>query len=374
MESDEEARLAPWAMPSSRSRGREHHADPDLWRMTYHRDRDRIIHARAFRRLAYKTQVFVNEQGDLFRSRLTHTMEVVQLARTAARRLRLNEDLAECVALVHDLGHPPFGHRGEDLLAELMADHGGFEHNMQALRIVEQLEQRYPDFPGINLSYEVRESIVKHSAKGDPSKVPLRFRPEEAGLLEAVVADEVDSIAYDCHDIDDGLRAGILNLDQLQDVELWRGAWQQAVDCCPRGTDQKLLVDRSLRILMDALLSDLVEQSETRISQSGIKDLSDLRQHQHALVGVGPTMAKAKQRLEEWLLHHCYRNWRVNRTFHTAQRVLQQLFEFYTAHADALPDEHQQRIPQVGLHRTVADYLSGMTDRYALDEHQKIFR
>lgn len=374
IESREQRDLAPYAMRAVASRGRDHEAPADLWRTAFQRDRDRIVHARAFRRLAYKTQVFINSSGDLFRSRLTHTMEVAQLARSAAQRLLLNSDLVECISLVHDLGHPPFGHRGEDLLAELMSDYGGFEHNLHALRIVEELEIRYPEFPGLNLSYEVRESIVKHSAHGDGSRVPLRFHPQHGALLEACLVDEVDSITYDCHDIDDGLRAGIISLDGLSDVELWRGALNQARAESPQATSTKLLIDRAIRILMDTFLGDLVEHSQRQISGAQIGDLADVRAHQGPpLVGLSPSLASAKKDLEGWLFDHCYRHWKVNRTFHTAQRVLSDLFSFYVQHSDSLPDEHQMRIGASGLHRTVADYLAGMTDRFALDEHQQLF-
>ena len=372
---DREARdLAPWAMPSVRSRGRDHDAAADQWRSAFQRDRDRIVHARAFRRLAYKTQVFINNHGDLFRSRLTHTMEVAQIARSVAQRLRLNGDLVECISLAHDLGHPPFGHRGEDLLAELMADYGGFEHNLHALRIIEELEHRYPEFPGLNLSYEVRESIVKHSAHGDTSRVAQRFHPQEAALLEACLVDEVDSITYDCHDIDDGIRAGIISVEGLSEVSLWQGAFAQATNESATGTGRKLLIDRAIRILLDAFIGDLVDTSMRAIQVAGITDIAAVRAHRgNPLISLSPSMAQAKQELEGWLFDNCYRNWRVNRTFHTAQQVLNDLFSFYVEHSDSLPDEHQQRIDGSGLHRTVADYLAGMTDRFALDEHRQLF-
>ncbi|TVR14933.1 MAG: deoxyguanosinetriphosphate triphosphohydrolase [Planctomycetota bacterium] len=373
LEEREAQQLAPWAMRAADSRGRDHHAADDPWRTCFQRDRDRIIHSHAFRRLAYKTQVFANTQGDLFRSRLTHTMEVAQLARSAARRLALNEDLVECISLVHDLGHPPFGHRGEDLLAELMADYGGFEHNLQALRIVEELEWRYPEFPGLNLSYEVRESIVKHAADKPGKHIPRRFHPDQAALLEACLVDEIDSCTYDCHDIDDGLRAGIIRLDALHDIALWRGAWEQASAESRQGTSTKLLCDRALRILLDAFLTDVVDTSSQRIAAAAIADTSDIRRHHGSpLITMSPSMASAKAELEQWLFQHCYRHWRVNRVFHSAQRVLRDLFTFYIDHPDSLPDEHQDRIDACGLHRTVSDYLAGMTDRFAIDEHRQL--
>ncbi|HTM21250.1 MAG TPA: dNTP triphosphohydrolase, partial [Kofleriaceae bacterium] len=289
-EAVEDAQLAPYAMRAAASRGRDHASQPDPARTDFQRDRDRITHSRAFRRLQYKTQVFLNDTGDHFRTRLTHTIEVSQLARTAARRLRLNEDLVECVAMVHDLGHPPFGHRGEDLLGELMADHGGFEHNRHGLRIVEELEVRYPEFPGLDLTYEVRESLIKHSAEYDPARVPLRFLPKEAPLLEAQLVDEIDSIVYDCHDVDDGLRGGYLELEALAEVPLWQGAWREAVEASPRSCPAKLLVDRTLRVLMDSLVGNLVEHSERAFAEAGVGAVADVRAHRGHLVSVSPSM------------------------------------------------------------------------------------
>ncbi len=221
-----------------------------------------------------------------------------QLARSAARRLRLNEDLVEAIALVHDVGHPPFGHRGEDLLQELMKEHGGFEHNRQGLRLVEELETRYPEYPGLNITYEVRESIIKHSAHYDRSLVPLRFHPQESALLEAQLVDEIDSIVYDCHDIDDGLRSGILQLDMLEDIALWQGAWREAVENSPRSSPHKLIIDRALRRMMDSMLSDLVETTEQALLAAGISTLAEVRAHTAQLVGVSSSMLLAKQALE----------------------------------------------------------------------------
>jgi dGTPase len=370
----EDRSLAAYAMRSRDSRGRDHPADPDPWRSAFQRDRDRIVHSRAFRRLQYKTQVFTNDEGDHFRTRLTHTIEVSQLARAAAQRLGLNEDLVECIALVHDVGHPPFGHRGEDLLKELMADHGGFEHNRQGLRIVEELEIRYPEFPGLNLSYEVRESIVKHSAHYDRSLVPLRFQPDEAPLLEAQLVDEVDSIIYDCHDIDDGLRSGIISLPQLQGIALWQGAWREAVEASPRGTAEKLLVDRALRTLMDSFLSSLVEHSRESLAAHAVGTVAHVRAHPGQLMGVSPSMRAAKELLEAWLFANLYRSWQVNRVFHKARRILADLFAFYADHPDSLPPMHAARAEGAGLFRAVADYIAGMTDRFAMDEHRKLFQ
>ena len=374
IEAREDATLAPYAMRAAQSRGRQYTSIADTFRSEFQRDRDRIVHSRAFRRLQYKTQVFTNDEGDHFRTRLTHTIEVAQVARVAARRLRLNEDLVECVALVHDVGHPPFGHRGEDLLAELMKDHGGFEHNRQGLRLVEELEIRYPEFPGLNLTYEVRESIIKHSAHYDRAKVPRRFAPDENPLLEAQLVDEIDSIVYDCHDIDDGLRGGYVSVEQLREVPLWTGAWSEAVAASPRGTSDKLIVDRALRLLLDSLVGDLVEHTESQIRARGIDSFAALRACPHQLVGISPSLKNAKESLEAWLFANLYRDYRVNRVFHKARRILSELFTFFTTHPDSMPPEHAARTEGAGLYRAVADYIAGMTDRFAMDEHQKLLR
>jgi dGTPase len=366
--------MQPYGLPSAATRGREHPTEPDPGRNEIQRDRDRIVHSRAFRRLQYKTQVFTNDEGDHFRTRLTHTIEVAGLARAAARRLGLNEDLVECVALVHDIGHPPFGHRGEDLLDGLMKDHGGFEHNAQGLRIVERLEQRYPEHPGLNLTYEVRESIVKHSARFDPGRVPTRFHPEEQPLLEAQLVDQIDAVAYDCHDIDDGIRAGLIGREGLMEVPLWAGAWAEAVEASPRGTAEKLLIDRALRRLMAALVNDLVATTQGRIAAAGVDAVAAVRRQPDQLVEFGRSTREAKEELEAWLFRHLYRHWRVNQTFHAARKVLADLFAFFTTNPDTIPTDFAARIDGDGLHRVVADYLAGMTDRFALDEHRRLCR
>ncbi|MDA3960284.1 MAG: deoxyguanosinetriphosphate triphosphohydrolase [Planctomycetota bacterium] len=366
--------LAPYAAHACDSEGRDHPAEPDRYRSAFQRDRDRIVHSRAFRRLAYKTQVFINDEGDLYRSRLTHTMELVQLARSAARRLRLNEDLVECVAMAHDLGHPPFGHRGEDMIDELMAEHGGFDHHHQALRIVEELEQRYPDYPGLNLTYEVRDCLAKLGCVTERGRVPRRYRREYGPLLEAQLVDEVDSIAYDCHDLDDGLRSGILRLDDLNELELWRGAWQQACDNAPRDCSDKILTDRAIHILLDAFITDLVEHSARLIGAAAPADLTAVRAADSALIAPSGSMRRAREELEQWMFRKLYRDWRVNRTFHKARRLLAELFAWFCAHPDTLTDEHQARTEAIGCERAVADYLAGMTDRFAQDEHARLLR
>ncbi len=368
--------MGPLAQQDASSRGREHLHDPDPERGEFARDRDRIVHSRAFRRMQHKTQVLAGDLDggvqDHVRNRLTHTLEVAQVARSVARRLALNEDLVECVALVHDVGHPPFGHQGEVMLADLLVGQGGFEHNRQGLRIVEELEIRYPEFPGLNLTYEVRESIIKHSAHYDRTRVPARFRPEEAPLLEAQLVDEVDSVVYDCHDLDDGLRTGLITLEQLQEVDLWRGAWDEAVDASPRATSPGLLIDRTLRRLLDSLTANLTAQTRSNLQTLGIHSLEGVRASQDQLVRLGTATREAKERLEAWLFANLYRHWRVNRTFHKAKRILADLFAFYRAHPDTLPPDHAQRIESKGVERVVADYIAGMTDRFAVEEHRRL--
>ena len=366
--------LAIYALATSESRGRvyDHRHDPD--RDEFTRDRDRIVHSRAFRRLQHKTQVFTADHGDHFRSRLTHTIEVVQLARSAARRLQLNEDLVECIALVHDVGHPPFGHQGETLLDELLQGHGGFEHNKQGLRIVDQLEICYPEFPGLNLTYEVRESIIKHSAHYDRSKVPERFSPQEAPLLEAQLVDEMDSIAYDCHDVDDGLRAGLIDRHGLAEIPLWAGAWAEAVESSPRATPERLLIDRAVRRMLDSLVVGLVEYSSASLQARNIRTVADVRGCPEPLISLAPSLREAKEVLEAWLFANLYRHHRVNQTFHRAKRILRELYGFFTDNPDTLPPDFAQRIEITGVQRVVADYIAGMTDRFAQDEHQRLLR
>lgn len=365
--------LAGYAISADDTRGRVHDHSRDPNRDEFTRDRDRIIHSRAFRRLQSKTQVFTSDQGDHFRNRLTHTIEVAQLARSAARRLRLNEDLVECIALVHDVGHPPFGHQGETMLDELMQAHGGFEHNRQGLRIVEQLEICYPEFTGLNLTYEVRESIIKHSAHYDRAKVPARFAPHEAPLLEAQLVDEMDSIAYDCHDVDDGLRAGLIDRHGLAAVPLWAGAWAEAVDSSPRTTPERLLIDRAVRRMLDSLVGGLVDHSAQGLTNRGIRTVADVRACPDQVIALAPSLRDAKEVLEAWLFANLYRHHRINQTFHRAKRILRELYSFFTEHPDTLPPDHAQRAADEGLQRVVADYIAGMTDRFAQEEHRRLF-
>ena len=380
----EDELLAPYAMKAKDSRGRAHDEQEARYRGAtrglYQRDRDRIIHCTAFRRLEYKTQVFVNHEGDNYRTRLTHTLEVAQIARGIARALRLNEDLTEAVALAHDMGHTPFGHSGEDALRDLMADHGGFEHNTHGLRIVDQLERRYPNFPGLNLTYEVRECIAKHRTCHD-SPAPTEFDPSPQPLLEGQAVDAADEIAYDNHDVEDGLLAGIITAEQLESVELWRDAAGHA-----RGlfTDAGRPVPPSqlVTFLIHALTIDLLENSVRQIRAAGVESSADVQACESRLIGFSDQMKSKKQELENFLVTALYSHYRVQRMANKAKRFLIDLFHEYVKQPRLLPPHHQARVDEEvarglsaddALHRVVCDYIAGMTDRYAQDEYKRLF-
>ena len=364
--------LAPYAMRSCDSRGRAHMEAEHPLRLAFQRDRDRIIHSTAFRRLEYKTQVFVNHEGDYYRTRLTHTMEAAQITRTVARALRLNEDLAETVALAHDLGHTPFGHAGEHVLNDLMAHYGGFEHNAQSLRIVDVLEERYPNFKGLNLSWEVREGIVKHSP---PYDRPLaeHFEPGTAPCLEAQVVDYADEIAYNSHDIDDGLKSGLLTFEQLDSVTLWRDAYHSVRDRYPQ-TNQRIWRYQAIRLIIDRMVTDLIETLEKRLAEERIRTPADLRAHGRPLVGHGEALEAQRLELKRFLMANLYRHYRVMRMAEKAKRVMSDLFNAFLSEPRQLPPHILAR-QELGdsLPRVVADYIAGMTDRYVLEEHSKLF-
>ena len=363
--------LAPWAQASAASRGRRHPEAPPEWRTEYQRDRDRIIHSRAFRRLEYKTQVFLNGTGDHFRTRLTHTMEVAAIARNLARALRLNEDLAEAIALAHDLGHSPFGHNGERTLDELMRSHGGFEHNRQSLRTVESLEQKYPGFPGLNLTWEVREGLAKHRTYFDRPGEALDFTARSASL-EAQVANLADEIAYYSHDLDDGLESGLLVEEDLRrDVRVWRRSAAQV------GRDFGELPDEHrrhfiVRCLIDDQVRDVVTASGRRIQAAGVASADDVRRWPGALVAYSPARATLNRKLREYLYANLYLNRAVRGPNQRATRMLGRLFRYLLRHPQELGDQARRRTEQEGLHRTVCDYLAGMTDRYALQEYERL--
>ncbi|HZN55111.1 MAG TPA: deoxyguanosinetriphosphate triphosphohydrolase [Candidatus Polarisedimenticolaceae bacterium] len=370
-----EASLAPYAQTSARSRGRRHREDDHGYRSAYQRDRDRIIHSRAFRRLEYKTQVFVNHEGDHYRTRLTHSIEVSQIGRTVARSLALNEDLVESLSLSHDLGHTPFGHLGEDVLDEFMRGHGGFSHNRQTLRIVEHLEERYPAFLGLNLTWEVREGIAKHSGPIDVASAPefSEYEPARQPPLEAQLIDLVDEIAYNHHDIDDGLSSGLLDPDALAAaVPLFGGPLARAAKQWP-AADPRQLHTAALRGLVDGLVTDLIETTESNVAGSGIATLEEVRAAERPLAALSPEVAEQNRGLKGYLRTHLYHHHRIERMKDKARRILRALAERYLENPLLLPDDARRRAPAEGLHRAIADYIAGMTDRYANEEYQRLF-
>ena len=367
--------LAPYAQRSDESRGRRYAEREHPYRSVYQRDRDRIIHSRAFRRLEYKTQVFVNHEGDHYRTRLTHTIEVSQIGRTVARALSLNEDLVESLSLSHDLGHTPFGHLGEDLLRELLASFGGFDHNRQTLRIVEYLEERYPDFPGLNLAWEVREGIAKHSGPIDARAAPefAEYEPERQPSLEAQLIDLVDEIAYNHHDIDDGLASGLLDLEDLAGtVPLFGQPLERVRQRLPQATPRQASGE-ALRKMIDVLVSDLIEQTKRTVSDSGVEGVEDVRAAGRALVGLSPEIAEQNRTLKRYLHRHLYQHHRIERMKDKARHILRALYERYHENPRLLPDDTRHRAEGESLERTIADYIAGMTDRYAIQEYQRLF-
>ena len=368
----EESQLAPYAMRNRASRGRRHEETEHAFRLPFQRDRDRIIHSSAFRRLEYKTQVFVNHEGDYYRTRLTHTMEAAQITRTIARAMRLNEDLAEAVALAHDLGHTPFGHAGERILNRLMKPYGGFEHNAQSLRIVDALEERYPAFLGLNLSWEVREGIVKHSTRYDRPQV-REFDPDLAPTLEAQIVDYADEIAYNAHDVDDGLKSGMLTLDDLAGVSLWEEVWGE-LQGRYRDTDRRILRYQAVRRLINQCVLDLIERTEATMRELGVRTVDDVRARKPKLVGFSPSMQERVDELKQRLLDRLYNHYRVRRMAVKADRIMTGLFETYMAEPRQMPPHVFGKIGDGGeTPRVVADYIAGMTDRFALDEYKKLF-
>jgi len=374
--------LAPYAAHPARTRGRRHPEPPPALRTEYQRDRDRIVHSAAFRRLMYKTQVFVNHEGDMFRTRLTHSMEVAQIARTAARALGLNEDLTEAIALAHDLGHTPFGHAGQDALDACMRPYGGFEHNLQSLRVVDELEHRYGGFRGLNLTFETREGILKHCSPmkaADLGELGRRFREGTQPSLEAQLVNLADEIAYNSHDVDDGLRAGLLQVEALREVALFREAWEAAGRAWPE-LPARLRVHETVRRLIDAQVRDLVETSRARIEAAAPADIEAVRAHGAPLVAFSEAMRARHVELKRHLRDHLYRHYRVRRMTAKAQRVVRALFEAFMDDPGLLPPEHAQAARRLeaergeaGRARAVADYVAGMTDRYAIAEHARLF-
>jgi dGTPase len=371
LEQRERQTLAGYAQLSAESRGRIFPEDTALWRTHYQRDRDRVIHSRAFRRLEYKTQVFLNGRGDHFRTRLTHTIEVAATTRSIARALRLNEDLAETIALAHDLGHSPFGHKGEEVLNKLMRGNGGFEHNKQSLRIVEELEQRYPGFRGLNLSWEVREGLMKHE-RSFVVPGPTGFTARSTSL-EAQVANLADELTYASHDLDDGMEAGLLSEDKLRrDVKIFGEAWKHVRKTHGELPDE-LRRHFIVRSIIDWQVQDVVENSEKQILKAGVNSADDVRKQTRPLIQHSPERRKLNGELRKYLYANFYLSDGVSGPNQRAGRMLEELFRYYLVHPKEIGEGAQKRARKAGWHRAICDYLSGMTDRYAINDYQRIF-
>ena len=374
--------LAPFAAHDALSRGRRHPEPPPEYRSEFQRDRDRIIHSNAFRRLAYKTQVFVNHEGDLYRTRVTHTMEVAQIARTIARALRLNEPLVEAIALAHDLGHTPFGHAGQEALNRCMRQYGGFEHNMQSLRVVDSLEERYAEFAGLNLTFECREGILKHcSARNARSLGELgeRFLKRRQPGLEAQIANIADEIAYNNHDVDDGLRAGLIDIAAVRDVQLFRRQHDAVTRKYP-DLGERRLVHEVIRRMINYVVVDLIRTTQARLDDAAPSSIDDVRRRAKPLVGMSDEVRSEHLELKTFLNEHVYRHYKVLRMTTKSRRVLTDLFNVFMSDVNLMPTEHRdsahrgkQSNGDAGRARIVADYIAGMTDRYAILEHGRIF-
>ncbi len=364
--------LAPYAIKSMDSQGREFPEDEPLFRTAFQRDRDRILHTTAFRRLEYKTQVFINYEGDYYRTRLTHTLEVTQIGRSLARALGANEDLVETICLGHDLGHPPFGHSGEAILNKLMAGHGGFDHNKQSFRILTKLESRYPNWPGLNLTYEVREGIVKHETEYDLSDASSEgFDPELRASLEAQIANIADELAYNAHDLDDGLRSGLLTPQALGELELWRMlrdsiGWKEQPF-----TEQ--IRHQMIRRMLGIEIDDAINATGKNLEQANPTSSQALQRLNQNVIAHSAAIVTLNRELKDYLFREMYRHYRVTRMAVKAERFITQLFETYIAEPQQLPPSVQQAVEDRGLYRAVTDYIAGMTDRYALQEWQRLF-
>ncbi|MDE2776893.1 MAG: deoxyguanosinetriphosphate triphosphohydrolase [Chloroflexota bacterium] len=370
LEDNELATLAPYALFSRLSRGRLHNESEPRYRTAFQRDRDRIVHSAAFRLLEYKTQVFVNDAGDYYRTRLTHTLEVAQIGRTLARALGANEDLVEAICLAHDLGHPPFGHAGEDALNQLMSDHGGFNHNHQSYRVVTQLERRYPRWSGLNLTFETLEGIAKHETAYDRSA--FRAISEESGPgLEAQIANVADELAYNAHDLDDGLQSGLIHLSQLQVLDIWRRVVERVK------WDQGDLDDVSrhniIRELVGQLVDDVLFESERRIEDLAPRDSQDIQDHPQPVVSHSDEQQALNAALKDFLFHNMYRHFRIVRMQTRAEHIIQALFDSYIGEPRQLPDSYRAKLDSEPKRRVVADYIASLTDRSALREFRQLF-
>ena len=374
--------LAPYAAHDDRSRGRRHPEAPPRYRTEYQRDRDRIVHSSAFRRLVYKTQVFVNHEGDMYRTRLTHSMEVAQIGRSVAVALNLNESLTEAICLAHDLGHTPFGHAGQEALNECMREYGGFEHNLQSLRVVDELEERYAEFSGLNLTFECREGILKHCSLNNArtlGDVGQRFILRQQPGLEAQLANLADEIAYNNHDVDDGLRAGLIDLEALRDLPIF-GRQLTNVEKRYPGISGRRLVNEVVRRMINDIVVDLIESTSARLKDAAPRDIDAVRVLGEGLVEMSDAKRAEHVQLKLFLRYQLYRHFRVQRMTRKARAVVQQMFEAFMDDLLLMPDEHRlsaQRMEAeggaAGRARAVADYVAGMTDRYAISEHERLF-
>jgi dGTPase len=370
LEKIEDQSLSPYGVRSMNSRGRDYPEEEPEYRTAFQRDRDRILHTTAFRRLEYKTQVFIIHEGDYYRTRLTHTLEVAQIGRTVARALGANEDLEEAICLAHDLGHAPFGHSGEVALNRLMKDKGGFDHNKQSLRIVTELEQRYPDFPGLNLTWEVREGIVKHESEYDIADA-ADYTPDLRGPLEAQIANAADELAYTAHDLDDGLRSGMITTHMLEGITLWEILAESVGWRGPLLDD--LARHRLIRRLIGIEVSDLVSSTSQTLRESSARSVDDLQRLPYNVIGYSEDMHRRNRQIKDFLYANMYRHHRVVRMAVKAERIISDLFNAYHAEPFMLPQHVQDWIEGRGLERTICDYIAGMTDRFALQEHDKLF-
>jgi dGTPase len=374
--------LAAYAALDEYSRGRRYPEPKPAYRSEYQRDRDRIVHSTAFRRLVYKTQVFVNHEGDLYRTRLTHSLEVAQIARTIARALNLNEVLSEAICLAHDLGHTPFGHAGQDALNECMLDFGGFEHNLQSLRVVDELEERYAEFDGLNLSFETREGILKHCSHNNAlqlGELGQRFIHRQQPGLEAQLANFADEIAYNNHDVEDGFRAGLVSVEQLLAVPLFREYHAAVHDKYPALAGRRQVYE-ILRRMINHLVTDLIDSSASRLAAAAVRSIAEVRSHPAPLIGFSDQTRELNHALKTFLREHVYRHYKVRRMTAKAQRVIRELFDAFFGDPALLPEEHKATGSRLellqgpaGRARAVADYIAGMTDRYAILEHRRLF-
>ncbi len=374
--------LAAYAAHEEQSRGRRWPEPKPPHRSEYQRDRDRIVHSTAFRRLVYKTQVFVNHEGDLYRTRLTHSLEVAQIARTIARALELNEVLSEAICLAHDVGHTPFGHAGQDALDECMKEFGGFEHNLQSLRVVDELEEHYADFNGLNLSFECREGILKHCSYNNAVQlgdVGERFITRQQPGLEAQLANFADEIAYNNHDVDDGIRAGLISIEQLRSVPLFDLYHGEVLAKYPSLTGRRLVYE-IVRRMINRLVCDLIESSTERLRGSGVNSIQDVRTHRGPLIGFSDSARELNHELKTFLREQVYKHYKVRRMTAKARRVVAALFDAFFEDSSLMPQEHEAtaralelKSGATGRARAVADYIAGMTDRYAILEHARLF-